>query len=262
CRNIPFLYPYGTTLTVSKPAVAILSTGTACYPICRPICALRHVSDSGGKLVVVGSTMLMHDQYFDKEENAAIVITDYSCIPNTLSLASRIKGSVQEGENDFTAHDLAKLPDRCLYNMTLSHFAALRAYEELKVKHEPLGLIPPKFFTPLPPLHISIYPAIFRCPPPPELELFDLDEVLSFEDVRMAQITNQCPQLCVISCRISFALDGEDDIDAYVSACADILGIHDRLPKDQQSAKHVLQFLLDQLVEFKKLNHVDDFTVS
>ena len=39
-RSIPFVYPYGGTLTVQKPAVAVLSSGATSYPLNRPICAL------------------------------------------------------------------------------------------------------------------------------------------------------------------------------------------------------------------------------
>ena len=40
-RNVHFVYPYGATLTVQKPSVAVLSTGSACLPLSRPVCAFR-----------------------------------------------------------------------------------------------------------------------------------------------------------------------------------------------------------------------------
>jgi hypothetical protein len=49
-------------------------------------------------------------------------------------------------------------------------------YDALSVKHEPLSLIPPQFETPLPPLAPAVFPPAFREPPPPALDLFDLDE--------------------------------------------------------------------------------------
>lgn len=39
-RALSFLYPYGATLNVAKPAVAVLSTGSVCFPLTRPVCAL------------------------------------------------------------------------------------------------------------------------------------------------------------------------------------------------------------------------------
>lgn len=39
-RAVSFVYPYGATLNVAKPAVALLSTGSCAFPLARPICAL------------------------------------------------------------------------------------------------------------------------------------------------------------------------------------------------------------------------------
>lgn len=39
CRALTFVYPFGATLNVMKPAVAILSTGSVCFPLNRPILA-------------------------------------------------------------------------------------------------------------------------------------------------------------------------------------------------------------------------------
>lgn len=39
CRALTFVYPFGATLNVMRPAVAILSTGSVCFPLNRPILA-------------------------------------------------------------------------------------------------------------------------------------------------------------------------------------------------------------------------------
>lgn len=39
CRALTFVYPFGATLNVMKPAVAILSTGSICFPLNRPVLA-------------------------------------------------------------------------------------------------------------------------------------------------------------------------------------------------------------------------------
>ena len=39
CRALSFLYPYGATLNVMKPSSAVLSTGSVCFPLNRPVCA-------------------------------------------------------------------------------------------------------------------------------------------------------------------------------------------------------------------------------
>jgi intraflagellar transport protein 52 len=37
--RLSFVYPFGSTLTVQKPAVAVLSTGPVSLPVNRPVCA-------------------------------------------------------------------------------------------------------------------------------------------------------------------------------------------------------------------------------
>ena len=39
CRALTFVYPYGATLNVAKPAIAVLSSGSVSYPLNRPVCA-------------------------------------------------------------------------------------------------------------------------------------------------------------------------------------------------------------------------------
>ena len=60
---------------------------------------------------------------------------------------------------------------------------AVSLYEKLAVKKAPLTLIPPQFETPLPPLQPAVFPPTIREPPPPALELFDLDENFASEQV-------------------------------------------------------------------------------
>lgn len=42
-ESLQFLYPYGVTLNVESPAIAILSTGTVAFPLNRPICAIAEI---------------------------------------------------------------------------------------------------------------------------------------------------------------------------------------------------------------------------
>ena len=39
CRALQFVYPYGATLNIAKPSTAVLSTGSACIPVNRPVLA-------------------------------------------------------------------------------------------------------------------------------------------------------------------------------------------------------------------------------
>jgi intraflagellar transport protein 52 len=73
-RALRFVYPYGATLNVARPAVAVLSTGSVAFPLNRPVCALyTHTkttpSPPGGKLAVLGSAHIFADKYIDKEDN-------------------------------------------------------------------------------------------------------------------------------------------------------------------------------------------------
>lgn len=61
--------------------------------------------------------------------------------------------------------------------------AAVKLYDQLGVKKAPLSLIPPAFETPLPPLQPATFPPCPREPPPPALELFDLDDAFAGEQV-------------------------------------------------------------------------------
>ncbi|MXQ86724.1 hypothetical protein E5288_WYG012954 [Bos mutus] len=264
-QALTFVYPFGATLSVTKPAVAVLSTGSVCFPLNRPILAFYHSKNQGGKLAVLGSCHMFSDQYLDKEENSKIMdvvfrwlttedihlnqidaedpeISDYMMLPDTAALSERLRVCLQEGDEN--PRDFTSLFDLSLYQLdTTSLPKVIKAYEQLNVKHEPLQLIQPQFETPLPALQPAVFPPSFRELPPPPLELFDLDETFSSEKARLAQITNKCT---------------EEDLEFYVRKCGDILGVTNKLPKDRQDAKHILEHIFFQVVEFKKLNQEHD----
>jgi intraflagellar transport protein 52 len=107
------------------------------------------------------------------------------------------------------------------------------------VKHEPLTLIKPQFEVPMPPLKPAVYPPIFRDCELPSLELFDLEDYFASETSRLNQLTNRC---------------GEQDLDLFIREFGMIAGISNRMPKDQRGSKQVLEFILTQLFEFKRMN--------
>ncbi|KFQ18646.1 Intraflagellar transport protein 52, partial [Merops nubicus] len=261
-QALRFLYPFGATLNVMKPAVAVLSTGSLCFPLNRPILAFcQHQGQQGGKIAALGSSHMFSDQYLDKEENSKIMdvlfrwltssdiqlnqvdmedpeISDYTMVPNIAVLAEQPRVCLQEGEEN--PRDFTKLFDMSLYELdTTALPSVIKAYEELNVKHEPLQLIQPQLETPLPPLQPAVFPPIFRDLPPPPLELFDLDEEFSSEKARLAEITNKCT---------------DDDLEFYIRKCGDILGVTEKLPKEKLDAKHILEYIFFQVVEFKKRN--------
>lgn len=159
-------------------------------------------------------------------------------VPDTATLSEQLRVCLQEGDEN--PRDFTTLFDLSIYQLDTTCLPkVIKAHEELNVKHEPLQLVQPQFEMPLPALQPAVFPPSFRELPPPPLELFDLDETFSSEKARLAQITNKCT---------------DEDLEFYVRKCGDILGVTSKLPKDQQDAKHILEHIFFQVVEFKKLN--------
>ncbi|CAH3162276.1 unnamed protein product [Porites evermanni] len=261
-QSLTFVFPFGATLNVVKPAISVLSSGSVSFPLNRPVCAFHSSRYSKGKMAVLGSVHMFSDQYLDKEENAKVQdvvfqwlttndiqlnnidaedpeVSDYHYIPDTPKMSDRLRVCLQENDES-VGRDITKMFDEDLFKLDTSVVpAAIRAYEDLRVKHEPLQLITPQFETPLPPLQPAVFPPTFRELPGPALDLFDLDESFSSEKSRLAQITNKCT---------------EDDLEYYVRECGDILGVCSKLPSDCRDAKHILDYIFHQVVEFKKLN--------
>ncbi|VDD79728.1 unnamed protein product [Mesocestoides corti] len=257
-QALQFLYAFGATLNVAKPAKVLLSTGSVAFPLNRP-------SPEGavGKLAVVGSLAMFTDAYINKEDNARIFevlitylasdavklnaidaqdpeIETYFQVPNIANLANNLKACLQESEE--IPRNLDAVFDQKLYAMDTSMVPkALAAYEKLRVKHEPLSLITPEFETPLPPLQPAVFPPNFREPGPPSLELFDLDEQFSSEKSRLAQEANKCT---------------EEDLEYFILHCGEVCGIAQKLPQSQCTARNILELTLMELVEFKKINTV------
>ena len=69
---LTFVYPFGATLDVQKPAVPLLSSGTVSYPLNRPLAGICQPSKSSGKILAIGSAQIFGDSYIEKEENGKI----------------------------------------------------------------------------------------------------------------------------------------------------------------------------------------------
>lgn len=257
--SLQYLYPYGSTLSVQPPAVPVLSSGNVSIPLNRPTCAFYSNESRPGKLAVIGSCHIFSDQYLDKEENGALLdvvlsyltkeefqlnhidaedpeIAEYVPIPHTKKLAEKPRVCLQESEE--VPRDFTKLFSGSLFGVTTSHIpATVKAYKELDVPHEQLQLIEPQFEAPLPPLQPAVFPPTFRELGPPALDLFDLDESFSSEQVRLNQLANKCT---------------EDDLEYFVRECGDIMGISHRLDKSKRDGKHILEYALKQIVKYKR----------
>mmetsp|Transcript_1100 Transcript_1100/g.3101 ORF Transcript_1100/g.3101 Transcript_1100/m.3101 type:complete len:446 (-) Transcript_1100:366-1703(-) len=260
--NLAFAYPYGASLTVQKPAFAVLSTGHISFPLNRPVCALYESKGAAGRMCVLGSSHIFEDGWFDKDENNKLAdvlvkwllkvgdvdmdpldteepeVADFHHVPDTESLSERVRCCLEESEE--VTKDFTTLFDDSLFKFDTSVIPeAVQLYKQFEVKHEPLSLIPPEFETPLPPLQPAVFPPTIREPPPPALDLFDLDDHFASERVRLAHLTNKC---------------SEDDLEYYVREAGSVLGVTGSLPPERRDARHVLHHIFLQIVEWKKLN--------
>lgn len=266
---LTFAYPYGCSLVVQKPAFPVLSSGPLSFPINRPVCGMweaRSPKAGGegapGRLCVLGSSYLMQDEWLDKEENAKLMnvvfrwlsgapdvqmdqhdmedpdISEYHQLPETEALAERVRCCLQESEE--VSKDFTTLFDDQLFKFDTSLIPeAVRLYEQLDVKHEPLSLIPPQFEHPLPPLSPAVFPPSLREPPPPALDLFDLDDQFASDKLRLAHLTNKC---------------NDDDLEFFIKEAGDLLGVSQQLRPEHRTARPILAQIFKQIAAWKKLN--------
>lgn len=267
--SLSFVYPYGLTMNVQRPSVPILSSGFMAYPLNRPIAAAWESSDLAehngqkkrGKLLVLGSGLVMEDAWFNKEENEKLItvlfdylfhrlklnqidadepdITDYHYLPDTASLSERLRVAVEESEE--LPRDFTKLFDLTMFRLDTNQIpSVVQCYHQLGIKHEPLTLIPPEFQAPLPPRLPATFEPTHREPPPPALDLFDLDEQFAPERVRLSQLTNKCTP---------------DDLEYYITEGSEIIGVSKKLRSPRnKDPRALLDHIFRQILQYKKIN--------
>mmetsp|Transcript_31847 Transcript_31847/g.38538 ORF Transcript_31847/g.38538 Transcript_31847/m.38538 type:complete len:486 (+) Transcript_31847:279-1736(+) len=272
--GLHFVLPYGATLTVQKPAVSILSSGKIAYPMHRPVGAVWEKAGAG-RIAVLGSGLLFEDSWLDKEDNVKLMefiikwltpttniqlydldaeepdVNEYQHLPDTEALAERLRCCLQEG--DELPRDFTTLFDDAMFKFDTNLVPeAVELYGKLTVKKAPLTLIAPQFETPLPPLQPAVFPPALREPPPPALDLFDLDECFASEKLRLAQLTNKCTE------------GSAEDLEYYISEGASILGVtmdgkttEDGIPV-APSPKALLAKIFASIVKFKMSSHLDE----
>ncbi|XP_060925277.1 intraflagellar transport protein 52 homolog [Limanda limanda] len=206
-QALTFVYPYGATLNVIKPAMPVLSTGSDCFPLNRPVLAFYQGKESG-KLVVLGSCHMFSDQYIDKEENSKIMdvmlqwlmtdnfqlnqidaehpeITDYTMLPDTGFLSEQLRVCLPE--DDVDPRDFTSLFDMSLLNFSTDPLPqVIGAYKQLSVKDEQLERITPQFEI-LPELKPADFPPAVSDLPPQTLELFNLESALHSSPISVQQ---------------------------------------------------------------------------
>merc|ERR1711988_1832505 len=166
-------------------------------------------------------------------------LSDNMRIPNTKALAESMRSCLQE--HDELPKDFQRLFNDSLFKFDTNLIPeAVALYEQIGVKHEPLSLIPPQFECPLPPLNPAVFPPALRELPPPALDQYDLDEHFASPRQRLAQLTNKCTS--------------NDDLAFFVKESGEILGVTSNLSEGNNSAKHILHFIFEELVKFKSVN--------
>lgn len=259
-NNLSFVYPFGSTLNVVSPAVAVLSSGTLTLPVNRPVaafCESGSRAKGSGKIVVLASAHLLHDNYIEREDNTLIKdlmfdyinnqldlnpidakdpeISDYIPVPDLEHLTEQPFSCLHEG--DPLPGDFTKLFSRIIYSFDNQTLAQVHeAYNEMQMEPELLRLIKPQFETPLPALTPATFPPNFMLPAKPKVQLFDLDDSFSSASIRLMQVANKC---------------SDEDLEYYIKESGAVLGIPNCA---NGNAKSVLHFILGKLVEYKKVN--------
>lgn len=251
---------------MEKPAIAVLGSGYISYPLNRPVGAVYYDPKGivKGRVLVLGSVHIFEDKWLAEEENAALQdvlfqwllgstkielnkydaeapeVNDYHFLPDSKSLSEKVIPCLQECEE--LPKDFTSLFETQTFKFDMDiNPEAVKLYQALGVKHEPLTLIPPAFETPLPPLRPAVFPPSLKDLQAPALDLYDLDEQFASEDVRLAHMTNRC---------------NNQDVEYYIKRCGEILGVTAKLkPAQAQNAKYILDFVFKQITALKKTNN-------
>ncbi len=248
-NSIDFVYPSGCTIHVQPPSWPLLSTGTFCFPLKRPICGVWEDTsrkEDRGRLLALGSSEMFSNEWFDKESNGFILdrffqfllqdgnhslprsktlkenIEDSRTVPDIEALAGRLKWCLHE--HPPLPQDLTTLFFRDMLTFDTSMIPkVMDLYEELNVQYEQLTLILPQLERPSPPLQPAVFEPKLIELPPPSLDQFDLDEEFANPTARLAQLTNKCTGSCTI---------GDDDLEYFIqeAGCvANLIGQNDEL---------------------------------
>lgn len=109
-----------------------------------------------------------------------VEIQDYIYTPNILSIADNVKSCLEDIKDP--PKNFNDMFDSTMFSIDNNLVPeAINLYSELNVKHETLGIIPPQFETPLPPLQLAVFDPIIKDFDNPSLELYDLDEQFASE---------------------------------------------------------------------------------
>lgn len=269
-ENMTLVYPFGCTISVNKPAATAFTSGSASFPAEQALGAIYYNTNTGGKIIALGSGYLFSDKYIDQENNdkfREIVInflinkhevtlshTDHdeidilerNILPNTEELANKLKLCLTDAISHTLSIDQKELLDHRMYSINTNLVSdVLKLYDDLKVKHQPLKLITPLFEAPYPPLQPAVFPPAFRDLPLPPLELFDLDDAFSSVFSKLAQFTNKFLMESVGDIQ-------EDGLIFFISECAKIV----KIDEEVSEPKDILHVIGAEIAKFKSIDTI------
>ena len=202
--KLKIVYPYGCTLlNLNSKSSYLFTSGLLSYPVKRPLSIALTSKSKKGKMIVLGSERIVDDEFFEKEDNKKIIetmvkwllslsicqldkpskeveIQEFNYTPSIVSISDNVKSCLEDVKDP--PKNLNDLFDTNIYSIDNNLVPeALKLYDELNVKHDTLGIIPPQFETPLPPLQLAVFDPIIKDFDNPSLELYDLDEQFASE---------------------------------------------------------------------------------
>lgn len=97
----------------------------------------------------------------------------------------------------------------------------------------------------------QVFPPVFSELPPPQLELYDLDEAFSSDRLQLTQFTNKC----MAAAEKNKTPVDEKELEYFILECGQILKVVNENQK--MTAKEVLNIMCTQIAQYKKLDHDD-----
>lgn len=233
------LMPAACTLNVQPPSIPVITTGDQCFPFNQAVAAVH--SAKKGRLCVIGSSDIFSDVYIQKHANRELInsmfswlmgrktivapiqspITDYKFLCDLESLC-RVRLITPDSISPLR-HDRDMIPDTTKPSDLLSRIAKGFPYLGLSLSD---SIIKPKAVVKIPEFIPAVHPpSFYPIVKPPDIPLFDFDELLADPIIRLNRI----------------AFDSADsDIDQFIEKARLILS-----PKTASDCK---QFLADMVL--------------
>ena len=232
--------PFCATLMVQKPATTILSTGRMAYPVQHAVGAVSEKCTTRvgvGRVAVLGSGKMAADKWFDRADNSKILdlflhlllphtspnrndlatedldIIEHKYLSDVQALARRPRSCLQEADELPKDFICLFYSETCGFQSFIVRESALLR-DALSWKNTRLSLIAPSYDARLISLHFASFPAATQEPLPPCLELFDLEE----------EVTSELLRLNILGKRNQTGFDG--NIEPFVKDGARLCGLN------------------------------------